>query len=110
MKFREKQEKIHLNVNLSHRFIYNTIFRNMGARMFRKGLAVAVILLFIGVAFAPSINASVVKDELVEFDVEFCGLGKKHKVKLTQQEADEVELLFDDIKEQLDNVSSSESR
>jgi len=30
----------------------------MGARMLKKGLAVAVILLFVGVAFAPSINAN----------------------------------------------------
>ena len=51
----------------------------------RQVLSVAVILLFVGVVFAPSINASVVKNELIEFDVEFCGLGKKHTVKLTQQ-------------------------
>ena len=36
----------------------------MGARMFRKGLAVAVILLFIGVAFAIPINANVSKSSL----------------------------------------------
>ncbi len=77
--------------------------------MVKKGLAVAVILLFIGVAFAPSINANTHNDDnLVEFDVEFCGLGKKHTVQLTQQEADEVELLFDDIQQQLENVESRE--
>jgi len=32
--------------------------------MFRKGLAVAVILLFIGVAIAPSINAGVSKPDI----------------------------------------------
>ena len=74
--------------------------------MIKKGLAVAVILLFIGVAFTPSINSSVVEDKLVEFDVEFCGLGKKHTVKLTQQETVEVELLFDEIRTKLDNVES----
>ena len=47
----------------------------------RQVLAVAFILLFVGVAFAPSINASTIEDELVEFDVELCGLGKKHTVK-----------------------------
>jgi hypothetical protein len=57
----------------------------------RKCISIVVILLFIGIAFAPYINASVVKDDLVEFNVEFCGLDKKHTVKLTQQEADEVE-------------------
>jgi len=37
--------------------------------MFRKGLAVAVILLFIGVAVAPSINADIesIKNESVNF-------------------------------------------
>ncbi|MHA1171638.1 MAG: hypothetical protein ACTSQ3_06135 [Candidatus Heimdallarchaeota archaeon] len=74
--------------------------------MLRKGLAVAVFLLFIGVAFAPSMNASVVKDELVEFDVKLCGLGKKHTVSLTQQEADEVDLLFDDIEQRLSEVDT----
>jgi len=76
--------------------------------MFREGLAIAVILLFIGVAFAPSINSSVVKDELIEFDVEFCGLDKKHTVQLTQREADEVELLFNDIEQQLSEVETRE--
>ena len=40
--------------------------------MFRKGLAVAVILLFVGVAFAPTINANVSKSSLepiVDVDV-----------------------------------------
>ena len=36
----------------------------MGERMFRKGLAVAVILLFIGVAFAVPINANMSKSSL----------------------------------------------
>ena len=37
----------------------------MGARMFKKGLAVAVILLFVDVAFAIPINANVSKSSLV---------------------------------------------
>ena len=170
--------------------------------MLKKGLAVAVILLFIGVAFAPSINAEIESNEstytdflddgslsgyvydtnmkpikgalvrvyfhetyeenytnsygyyhvtnipicwcmknctaskedyvtewvylsigenttynfvleqddsdLVEFDVEFCGLGKKHTVQLTQEEADEVELLFDEIEQRLSEVETRE--
>ena len=79
-----------------------------GKAMLRKGLAVAVILLFIGVAFAIPINANVVKDDFVEFDVEFCGLGKKHTVSLTQQEADEVELFFDDMQDRLFAVESDD--
>ena len=78
--------------------------------MFRKGLAVAVILLFIGVALAPSINASVVKDELVEFDVEFCGLGKKHTVQLTQTEYAELNVLISNIENDLTCVKSQDER
>lgn len=74
--------------------------------MKKKGLAVIVILLFIGLAFAPSINASIVKDDLVEFEVEFCGLGKKHTVELTQDESDEVEILFNNIEKQLSQVET----
>lgn len=74
----------------------------------KKGLAVAVILLFISIAFAPSVNANVVEDELVEFDVELSGLGKKHNVQLTQTQADEVELLFDDIEQRLSEVETRE--
>jgi len=50
--------------------------------MFRKGLAVAVILLFIGVAFAPSINANISKtsidSELVDLSSEICGLNDEN--------------------------------
>jgi len=49
--------------NLSHRFLYNAVIRNMGKQMFRKGLAVAVILLFIGVALTPTTNADVSKPD-----------------------------------------------
>ena len=40
----------------------------MGAKMFREGLAVAVILLFIGVAFSPSIQAN--EDPVTDLDCE----------------------------------------
>jgi len=82
--------------------------RIWGKEMIRKGLAVAVISLFISVALAPTINASVVKEELVEFDIEFYGIGKKHTVSLTQQEAEEVEQLFDDIEQRLSDVETRE--
>jgi len=53
--------------------------------LIKKGVVVAVILLFIGLAFAPSINANISKasidSELVEFTTEVCGLnGGKHTV------------------------------
>jgi hypothetical protein len=75
----------------------------------KKIISVVVILLFIGLAFAPSINANVGKEELVEFTTEICGLnGGKQTVKLTQQQADEVEALFNTIREQLNVTESRE--
>jgi len=76
--------------------------------MKRKGLAVSIILLFIGVSIAPAINASFVKDNLVELEVELCGLGKKYAVELTQTEADELEKLFDNIEQKLSEVETRE--
>ena len=60
------------------------------------GSIIAVVLLTL-VSFTSVVGKVSLNEELIEFDVEFCGLGKKHIVKLTQQEADEVELLFDEI-------------
>jgi len=78
--------------------------------MIKKGLAVAVILLFIGVAFAPSINANISKapidSELVEITTEICGLnGGKYTVQLTKEE---VEHLFDSIRERLNATETRE--
>jgi len=74
----------------------------------KKLISVIVILLFIGLAFAPSINANIQSD-FVEFTTEVCSLnGGKQTVKLTQQQADEVESLFDSIREQLNTSESRE--
>ncbi|MCK4347951.1 MAG: hypothetical protein KAW47_04975 [Thermoplasmatales archaeon] len=51
-------------------------------------IAVAVIVLS---SFSSVVGKVSSDEELVEFDVEFCGLGKKHTVKLTQEDADEKE-------------------
>ena len=68
-----------------------------------------VILIFLGLAVSPSINANVSKqDDLVELDVDFCGLGRKHNVKLTQEEYNEVELLFENIEKRLSLVDSDD--
>ena len=85
----------------------------MGAKMLRKGLAVAVILLFIGVAFSIPINANISKasleDETVEITTEVCGLnGGKSTVSLSKEDAEEVEKLFDDIERRLDKVETRE--
>jgi hypothetical protein len=75
----------------------------------QKGLTIAVITLFIGVAVAPSISANVSKEALVEFTTEVCGLnGWKQIVKLTQEEAEEVEELIDSIRERLNATDTRE--
>ena len=66
-------------------------------------IAVTIILLS---SFSSVVGKISSDEELVELDVEFCGLGKKHTVKLTQQEADEVEILFADIKQRLSEVET----
>ena len=74
--------------------------------MIQKGITVAVIFLFIGLAVAPSINANAVDSEMVVIDVEFYGLGNKHTVKLTQQEFEEFEKIYDEIDKRLLEVES----
>jgi hypothetical protein len=75
----------------------------------KKLISLAVIFLFIVLAFAPSINANVRKEDLVEFTTEVCGQnGGKQTVKLAQQQADEVEALFNSIREQLNATESRE--
>ena len=84
-----------------------------GNNLIKKCLAVAVILLFIGLALAPSINANISKasidSELAEITAEVCGLnGGKHTVQLTKEDAVEVEKLIDDIERRLDRVETRE--
>jgi len=79
--------------------------------MNKKILATSIVILFIGLALAPSIHANTNKEalggELVEITTEVCGInGQKHTVQLTQQEADELDALFDSIKARLDNTES----
>ena len=75
-----------------------------------KLLVVGVIGLFLGLACAPSITANVSKEqEFVEYTTEIYGLnGGKQAVKLTQQQAIEVEELFVSMREQLNATNSRE--
>ena len=80
----------------------------------KKLLAVGVIVLFLGLAIAPSINANVskasIESELVEITTELCGIDgvKPHTVSLSKEDAEEVEKLIDDIERRLDNVETRE--
>ncbi len=74
----------------------------------KKGLTIAVILLFIGVAFGQSVNANVGK-ELVEITTETYGFnGKKHVVQLSTEGTKEVEALFDSFRGRLNLAESKE--
>ena len=71
-----------------------------------------VILLFIGVAVQPGIIADVSiesdKSELVEITVEICDIDKpyNHTVILTQQQAEELEILINNFEIKLDTADS----
>jgi hypothetical protein len=79
-----------------------------------KTVVVSVIFLFIALAVAPGINVNVVNassdNDLVEFTTEACGIPglKPQTVKLTKQQASDVEELFDEIKNNLDNATTKE--
>lgn len=82
--------------------------------MLRKSVSVGVILLFISVAFAPSINAdvniSILDNEVVEFNIEYRGVGevKHHSIKLTMQEALEVETIINELQKKLENIETED--
>jgi hypothetical protein len=79
----------------------------------KNGLVVGVILSFIGVAVHPAMaDISVVSDdsELVEITVQFYEINKtyNHTLMLTQQQAEELELLINNTKTVLDAADNSE--
>ena len=81
--------------------------------MNRKLLTTSIIILFLGVVFAPSIHANtqpILDSEMVEFTTEICGLSgqKPQTIQLTQTEAEEIDQLFEDIRTQLDTVETKE--
>jgi hypothetical protein len=70
--------------------------------------SIGIIISFLVIAIAPSINANMQRD-FVELTTEVCCLNSsKQTVKLTQQQADEVEELFDSLREQLNTTESRE--
>jgi hypothetical protein len=78
----------------------------------KKILAVSIILLFIGVAVAPSINQSVVKastdDDLVEVTTQACGIKgyKDTTVKLTREQYQNLEEYLVDFRARLNQTST----
>ncbi|UCF49086.1 MAG: hypothetical protein JSU91_04870, partial [Thermoplasmatales archaeon] len=58
-------------------------------------------------AFA-TVEPETIDADYYDVNVEFCGLGKNHSVQLTQQQLDELELIFETLREQLNNTESKE--
>ena len=76
-----------------------------------KTLVIGIIFLFIGVAVQPSIATVEPKSIDVEyFDIttEFIGLGKEYTTKLTKEEIQELNALFDSISDSLNKSLSVE--
>ena len=80
----------------------------------KKLLSVGVIVLFLGLAIAPSINANISKasidSELVEITTEVCGINgvTPNTVLLSKEDAEKVEQLFDSIRERLNATETRE--
>jgi hypothetical protein len=79
----------------------------------KKSLAVAVILLFIGIAVAPSINVTVVKasdDDFVEVTSEACGIKGfgNTTVKLTKQQYRDLEQYLVEFRAKLNETTTRE--
>ncbi|HVO72986.1 MAG TPA: hypothetical protein VMT35_03120 [Ignavibacteriaceae bacterium] len=80
----------------------------------RKGLAVGIILLFIGVAVAPSINSTVVKasddNDLIEVTSQACGIQGfgNTTVKLTKQQYKDLEQYLVDFRARLNQTTTRE--
>lgn len=85
----------------------------MKKRLLSKGLAVAVIILFLGFAIQPSIATvenNDIDDEYVEFIIETSGFFKntQHSVFILKKQADEIENYLNNIIFKLDIVNSRE--
>ncbi len=82
----------------------------------KKILATVVVTLFVSLAFAPSLYADVEtiyeQNELVELAVEFYGLDKynSHEVTVTREDADKLDVLFDEVRNELNNATSNLER
>ena len=74
----------------------------------KKLLALGVIVLFIGLAFAPSIIADLPETKMVEITVEICGTDgmESQKISLSKKDAERLDVLFDETRNKLDNVTS----
>lgn len=86
----------------------------MNNRLFRKGIVLGIILLFVGIAIQPSIIAddSFKSDnsEIVEITIQICNENgaNDHTVMLTQEQAEELENIISTTKIKLDAAKTLE--
>ncbi len=81
----------------------------MKQRIISKGLSVAVIVLFIGLAIQPSVAKFQPEDidiEYFEVTTDFIGLDKKFTTQLTKEEIEELDFLFNLIYYRVNNSKS----
>jgi len=80
--------------------------------LLKKNLAITVVILFIDVAFAPSLSADIdtvtESKEFLEISVDIYGPygTDSHKVSLSEEDVDRIDALFDEIKNRLDNATT----
>jgi hypothetical protein len=88
--------------------------KKMSIKIIRKSLVVMVILLFIGVAFVPSINFNIVKasneNDLVEVTTEACGIQGygDTTVKLTREQYQNLERYLIEFRARLNQTKTRE--
>lgn len=75
--------------------------------LLNKTLVIGILVLFTGIAFIPPINANISKD-YVDINTELYGLGRRHNVQLTSDEAEEFDVFFDTLRVRLDNAESED--
>jgi len=77
----------------------------------RTGLVFAIMILFVCVGMHP-VFASEQKEcfdvENHDVTIELCGLRKEYTVKLTKQQLNEIDVVFESIKDDLNNVKTQE--
>ena len=82
--------------------------------MKRKWLAIGIILLFVGVTIAPTINFNIVKastdDDLVEVTTQACGIQGygNTTVKLTREQYQDLEQYLVEFRARLNQTSTRE--
>ena len=99
----------------------------MEGNMFKNGLVVGIIFLFIGVSIAPGITATIhlsentlttiskseeLKSDLLEITVKICGTdwGKESKAKISIEDYNKLKNLYDNLKIKLHNSKTREER